>query len=1060
MPVIRRTPRRAAGVVSRRAFAAAAGLLVAGPALAQTSELSMYVFDSGLPVAGIEVLVDDVLVGLSNENGLAELMLEPGIHYIELRQQDSVVHEQQILAVEDGIAQWIIDVTGRGSAIYDVESSSALPGAAAAAAATARPESALPGVIEGVLVSADDGSPVAGARVFVSGSAAEARSDAEGRFRLEAPSGTRSVSVLHSGFNTLTRDEVAVPADDTVALRLELTPAGSELPEFVVVVPHVSGSLASVLEERREENAVANILGAEQISKAGDSDAAGALRRVTGLTLVGGRFIFVRGLGERYSSTLLNGANVPSPNPTRRVVPLDLFPAGIIDSIAVQKSFTPEMPAEFGGGAVQLRTKRVPEASFFEIEAKLGYNDQTTGKDGLTYDGGGRDWTGYDDGSRDMSELLMAATADGTQLREFNRFTGVGFTKEELEVIGESLPVNYAVDRVSVDPNVGFGLAGGSRLDVTDGFALGFLAALDYDDKWATTRQQRTDYVVGGGELVPENDYVYDITVRNIDLSGFVTLGLEAGENHGVTWNGMLLRSTSDRTQRQQGFNKDAEGGDVQFTELEWLERQLESSQLIGEHAFPDFGGLKLDWNVTTARAETVEPDTRTYRYDPDTLTPEEDDLIFSLRNDSNQRRWGALTDDSDSWNIDLTQPFDFGPRMDFGVRAGFGAVERSRDSSVRRFAFTSRGPVSGNVDLRRNLNPEDVIFDETIDPRGWQLNEVTIATDAYTATQTIDSGYVALDFSLDDWLSLGGGIRSERSNQSVTTFDQFDPDRNPVASELFTRDHFASLSATLKFGDHQFRAGYGETTNRPDFKELSEALFKDPLLDRLVKGNPDLIPAYLTNFDLRWDWYFDQGEFVSLGAFYKEFTDPIETVILAGASQITTYNNARAAENLGLEFELYTTLDFIGRWWGESAWWDKWYVNTNYAWIDSTIELSPEDANVLTSASRPLQGQSPYVLNFQVGYDDLDRGINAALLFNVFGERIVDVGTNGAPDIYQQPREALDFVWSQKFGQHWKFKFRARNLLDAPVEITQGGKLRRSYTVGREYTAALEWSF
>ena len=435
----------------------------------------------------------------------------------------------------------------------------------------------------------------------------------------------------------------------------------------------------------------------------------------------------------------------------------------------------------FGGGTVQLRTKRVPEAAFLEVEAKLGYNDQTTGKDGLTYAGGSKDWTGFDDGTREMSDLLMAATADGTEVREFNRFTGVGYTREELEAIGESLPVNYAVNAVSVDPNVGFGLAGGNRLDVTDGFTLGFLAAMDYDNKWATTQQQRTDYVVGSDELVPENDYVYDITVRNIDFSGFVTLGAELGDNHGLTWNWMLLRSTTDRTQRQQGFNKDAEGGDVQFTELEWLERQLESSQLIGEHVFTDLWGLELDWNYTTARAETEEPDTRTYRYDPDTLTPEDDDLIFSLRNDSNQRRWSELEDNSDSWNVDLVQPFPFGSRMEFDLRVGFSSVERERDSGVRRFAFRSRGPISGDVDLRRNLNPDDVIYDETIDPRGWQLGEVTIATDAYSADQTIDSSYFAVNWGLDDWLRLGGGFRNERSSQSVTTFDQFSPDRNPI---------------------------------------------------------------------------------------------------------------------------------------------------------------------------------------------------------------------------------------------------------------------------------------
>jgi len=196
------------------------------------------------------------------------------------------------------------------------------------------------------------------------------------------------------------------------------------------------------------------------------------------------------------------------------------------------------------------------------------------------------------------------------------------------------------------------------------------------------------------------------------------------------------------------------------------------------------------------------------------------------------------------------------------------------------------------------------------------------------------------------------------------------------------------------------------------------------------------------------------------LGAFYKDFSDPIETVILPGAAQITSFDNAQSAENLGVEFEFYTDLEFVSRWWGEPEWWSRWYVNSNYAWIDSTITLSEQNSSVQTSDSRPLQGQSPYVLNVQLGYDDLDRGINAALLFNQFGARIVDVGTNGAPDLYEQPRAVLDFVYSQKFGDHWKFKFRARNLLDAEVEITQGDKTRRSFSLGREYTAAIEWSF
>ncbi|MSQ99526.1 MAG: TonB-dependent receptor [Xanthomonadales bacterium] len=241
--------------------------------------------------------------------------------------------------------------------------------------------------------------------------------------------------------------------------------------------------------------------------------------------------------------------------------------------------------------------------------------------------------------------------------------------------------------------------------------------------------------------------------------------------------------------------------------------------------------------------------------------------------------------------------------------------------------------------------------------------------------------------------------------------------------------------------------------------RSLSPSLFKDPILDRIVIGNPDLVAAYLENYDLRWDYYFDQEEFVSLGVFYKQFTNPIETVILAGAEQITTFDNAQAADNAGIEFEMYTDLEFFKRWWSGTDIWKKLYVNTNFSWIKSSITLSEDNAAVQTSSSRPLQGQSPYVLNFQLGYDDPDRGTNASLLYNVFGERIVDVGTNGAPDVYEQPRPQLDFIYSQFFHENWRVKCQAKNLLNPEVELTQGDKTRLTFDVGREYTISLQWS-
>ncbi len=1041
------------------AFGLALGL--AGSAWAQEASLTLYVFDTGAPVSGIEVLIDGELQTLTNEQGVANLSMPAGLHQLELRLQDTVVLDQQVLTVQDEVAQWIVDVTGGGSAIYDVESSGNQQGETGiAVGAGAELANTTPGTLQGQLLSADDGRPVADARIYISGVSTDLRSDADGKFSIEVPSGQRSLSILHAAFNTHSRDDVVITANETTTLSLQLTPAGSELPEFVVVVPHISGSLASVLEERREDIAIGNILASEQISKAGDSDAASALKRVTGLTLVGGRFIYVRGLGERYSSVLLNGANIPSPDPVRRVVPLDLFPTGIIESISVQKSFTADLPAEFGGGTVLLRTKSLPEEGFFEAELNIGYRDGTTGKEGLRYDGGGSDWTGYDDGTRDQPDELFDATGDGTRLTEFNRFTGKGFTKAELEVIGESLPVNYDIEQEDIAPNWGFKFSGGDRYAVHDNLDIGFLAAMDYGDDWLSTTQRRTDFVVSGDILVSENDLTRVATVREITASGFFTLGAQIAENHQLTYNWMTLRQTTDRTQRESGFNKDLEGGDVQFTLLEWTEREVISNQLLGDHVIPQLWDMKINWAYTTADAEADEPATRTYRYDPDQTTASTDDLIYSLRNDGNQWRWSTMDDNSENWSLAINQPLEFWKKMDIKLQAGLDDVTKERDSNVRRFAFQSRGPLSGSLDLRRNLNPEDILFADTIDPVGWQLGDSTIATDAYTADQSIEAWFVATDFFWDEWLRINSGVRQEKSDQSVTTFDIFDPNRNPVVSSLETDDLFPFFTTTLIFGDHQIRGGYGETTNRPDFKELSPSLFKDPILDRQVIGNPNLEAAFLKNYDLRWDYFFQQNNFVSLGGFYKEFTDPIETVILSGASQITTYANAEAADNFGIEVELYTDLGILERWWGKRDLWERFYLNTNYAWIESDITLAEDSSVVQTSSSRPLQGQSPYVWNFQIGYDDTDRGINTALLYNVFGERIVDVGTNGAPDIYEQPRPQLDFIYSQRVTEHWKFQFKAKNLLDPDVEITQGPETRIQFAVGREYSLSMEFNY
>jgi len=1043
-----------------RAALACLLLALAGAAWAQNAEMTLYVFKKGLPQQNIEVLLDEQLVGVTDDKGVIRFEIPPGIRFLEIRDQDTVVLSQQLLVNQDEISQWIVNITEGLGALVDTESSAAGPGAAAAEPTIQATGD--PGTLSGVLISVDGGEPVEGARIFVSGQSRDIRTGEDGRFTLEVPAGEYSVSVLHSAHNTFTEDGITVTAGETTELALELTPAGSELPEFVVVEPYIEGSLASVLEERRSELAVANILGAEQIAKSGDSDAAGALRRVTGLTLVGGRFIYVRGLGERYSSTLLNGANVPSPDPTRRVVPLDLFPAGIVQSIAVKKGYTSDLPGEFGGGTVELRTRSIPESPFLSIEVGLGYRDGTTFEDGLSYDGGSNDWTGRDDGTRAQSQALVDATGDGTALQPFNRFTGLGFQPEELEVVGESLPNIYDVFEEELDPNRDLSLSGGYVWDFDGGQRFGFLVASEWSDKWLNVKEQRTQFVTSDQGLRPQNDFTFNQTFRNIDFSVFLTLGFEFNENHNLAYNWMLLRNTTDRAQTERGFNVDSEGGDVLFRELEWVERELKANQLIGQHVFPSIGGLKVDWQWTDANAGADEPDVRRYRYDPDRRTPQEDDFIFSLRNDSNQRRWAKLDDTSTNWNLDFVLPLDFGTdAVDFSIRTGLNNVDKSRDSSIRRFSFFVEGPIGTGLETLRLPSLEDILTEENIDPDGWQIEEITNATDTYTARQDLEAWYVGLDLGLGETWRFSGGFRNERSYIESTTFDLFRPESAPVEAVLSNDDQFPYVTLTWLPGNHQIRAGFAETTNRPDFKELSPADYRDPLLDRIVRGNPNLEAAFITHYDIRWDYYFNPGEFVSFGVFLKEFDRPIEQILLAsGGTFLTSFDNAETAENYGFEIEFYKTFDFLNDWWEWGAIWEKFYVNTNYAWIESEITLDDADSSVQTSDVRPLQGQSPYVWNFQIGYDDPDREINAALLYNVFGRRIVDVGVQGAPDVYEEPRPSLDLVYTQNFG-NWRLRGKLQNILNPEVELAQGEEITRlTQPLGWELSLAVQYTF
>ncbi len=1023
-------------------------LVTLSAASAEPAQINVHVFLKGLPVNQITVQSGEQST-TTNDYGFAQISLAPGQHKLAFKSKKLAIFDHDIELADGELVQLLVDlkvIDKHQPEVYTESSVDHLETTPDASAETTTDTTV--NTLSGEVKSLETLEPVANAKIFVSGQSGYLQTNDLGQFSTELPTGTYGLSILHSQLSSHVEKSVQVGPNQSNTLTIELTPSGSELPEFVVVEPYIEGSLAAVLEQRRSNNSVANYLSMEQISKAGDSTAAGALKRVTGLTLVDGQFIFIRGLGERYSSTLLNDANMPSPDPTRRVVPLDLFPTGIIGSIEVQKGYSAKLPAEFGGGSVSLKTISIPDEPFFDVGLSYKHNSQSTGKTGFSYTGGGDDWTGYDDGTRAIPDRLAEAIAGGKELRPNNPFFDGGFTREELAIIGRSLNNTYDLKPTSLDPGLGLDIAGGTRFNLDSGQSFGISAAFEYGDEWDYRQELRRDYVVStGDDLALDSEALADTTERQINASGFLTGGISFNDDHSLSANLMLLRNTTDFTEIAEGFNEDL-GNSRRIYEIRWTERDLQSLQLFGNHNYPAFSDLQFDWQYTDSTATFSEPDNRIYRYD----RRSDGIFVFSSRNDSNSRVYRELEDDSQNIKYDLTLPLTFNNQHDITVGFGQHWIKKDRQSDIRRFLFEDVGSLANQADRTRPLS--EILNDQFIAENGYQLIETTRSTDNYFASLDNKATYYNVDYAYDDFLRISLGARREDFSQSVTTFRLFDPDESPITSSLADDSWFPAFSSTYLWGEHQFRINYSETATRPDFKELSPAQFKDPVLNRNVIGNPDLEVGTIEHYDMRWDYYFSDAEFISLSLFYKTFDKPIEMTILPGSTRIISFQNAKAAENYGFELEFYKDFSWL------NSRLSNFYMSTNLAYIESEIQLSTEVAGGQTNNTRPLQGQSPYVVNVQIGYQNESRGIDASILFNEFGERISEAGTSGRPDVYEQPFRQVDFVYSHQLTPHWKVSFKAQNLLDEDVLFLQGDETSRRYKKGRDYSLGISYQF
>jgi TonB-dependent receptor len=861
---------------------------------------------------------------------------------------------------------------------------------------------------------------------------------------------------------------------------------GDEVIERIEVVGRAKGAVTDVVQERIEQPVVADLLGEEQISRVGDSTVSLALRRLPGVSLVNDQFIYVRGLGERYSSTTLNGAYVPSPDLTRNVLPLDLFPAEIIESLAVQKGYTPDQPAAFGGGSVDIRTQGIPEDPLLNFQVGSGWNSDSSEK-GLTYEGGSDDKFGEDDGTRALpAEISAAVQQYQGELAPADIFQalqrdGQFHTFDEAEAINRTLATslnrNIDIGEQSMDPDLSVEAAAGDSwyLGESDQWRFGLLALGDYDNTWRNRDR------VNRSVTTPE-DVVFETrrTVNQVTLTGSLNLGLEYAGEHRIDVSGLYLRNTEDDASIQTGNNfnfQRSSGQQLRNYKIRYEERELELVQARGTHTLgPEtlgmLGGLgdvvllqdlAFAWYISDATAKTEIPNEVLVSAE-DTVDPASGEVLSTrLRASATAAdyRFTDLQDEVQSYGWSLTKPFST-DRARVAFSGGWDYYNKGRSYLQTQLGL---GTTALGSEAARTGTPSQALSDANIlyPANGYILSIGGIGTESYLAGEEVSAFFGDFDVTWDARWRVAGGVRWENFERVSVPIDplEFDIDlgKIPIPLEELEKvavmedEYYPALAVTYmkpNFWAEQFqlRLGWSETTARPDLREVSDATYIDPLTEARVRGNPNLINSDLTNIDLRAEWFFAGGDNFTVSAFYKDIADPIETVEAAGTDDNVslTFINAESAELYGVEFEWLKSLGFIDG--EERTWADAFFFAGNLTLSDSEIVIGDAALNV-TNDKRPMTQQSDYIANIQFGFDSPGGAHTATLVYNMFGERVFFGGRNGAPDAMEQPFHSLDLIYDFYPTKSLSLKLRLQNLLDEPIEIEQGGVTVLEQTLG-----------
>lgn len=852
-----------------------------------------------------------------------------------------------------------------------------------------------------------------------------------------------AIAATTLSFNSVAQNEpIEVPAPVIDAPVLE---------EMLVTGRLMSGA-QSVVDQRFEEPFSADILGSDQISRVGDSNVATALLRVPGVTLVGNQYVYVRGLGERYSTVSLNGAAVPSPELTRNVLPLDVIPTSIVRTLKVQKSYSPDLPAHFGGGNVEIRTKSIPDDFVLELSVGTGMN--SNGSDDGLVSAGSRNSDGLPsmiDTALDtyrgrVNENGIAAILDtdgGSPTAE--QLTQARMINRELIT---SLNRDIDVEKKSIPLDASMGMAIGNKWDISDDWTFGALVNGSYDQEVRNKNQKNQE--IGNPE---ENYSTVERTIEETRELLSLNMGLNYQDMHNLDINVFKIDITEDEAQieiGQDANNSAADGRQTIDYSTRYEQRSLEVVQLIGDHKFDQLSGntlgdINIDWIYSDSTVETDIPGKSSAKgvtnFNP--ATGEVIDTQILATSSAASFSFLTLVDDVESYGMDIAIPLLFG-NNEITLSGGYSYNDKVREY----YGYTANINAIGVSNNILKGTPGSVFSDANVLNLNYPF-EFTVGgglgTESYVAAQMTDAAYGMFDFTWNETLRVTGGARYEEFRQALLPVDLLDytgESLNKVIADLSKEDQklairddgwYPSLAVTymnngfLGAEDFQVRASFAKTLVRPDLREVSEIYYVDPELDTLVQGNPLLESSDIDHFDLRTEWLYDNGDNFTISLFYKDIVNPIEQSRVPGSDEsvLLTFYNAVSGEMIGLEFE---GLKEIGA---------GFFVTGNLTLTDSEI-VSPDGLG-FTNIKRKMTGQSDYVFNGQLGFDSDDGMHTVSLAYNLFGERVFYASNNnGHEDAFEQPFNSLDIVYSFFPTENFTTKVKIGNILDEKRTFTQ----------------------